>query len=295
MPLRIRFDGLEAGGQRGSDVYINRAAPVTTDMRYDRTDRLGRDGQMAGTDYISKSVWDLTLHTNKATEDEALALAQAWQHAWRDPEIRNGTKRVPLEYSRNGQDWFKVYGRPTLFTGPELDVFTVQGRGELDLQFEQLDPWHYSEHSEQVIIPVARSASGGARIPMRFPVSFARSGGTVDRWGTNSGEKPAPVTLRFDGPVTDPEVELQGQWSFKVRGSLAWDEYLLINPVEATVQVHSETGAQPRPAWSMVRTSSRLSDLVMPSGQHAFTFRAVDDTFTASMTASWPHTYSSMQ
>lgn len=296
MPLWIRFDGLEAGGHRGTDVFINDSAPLSTDMRLDRTDNLGRDGQMAGADFISKRVWDFTLFTNKRTEDEALALASAWGRAWEDPEIRSGERKVPLEYSRDHVTWFRVYGRPTLFTPPKLDVFTVQGRGQIDLQFEQLDPWHYSaEVADPVVIPVARSASGGIRAPIRVPIRVARSGGTVDRWGTNEGQHPAPVTVRFDGPVTDPELELQGHWRFGVRGRLEWDEYLVIDPVEVTATVYSTTSNRTRAAYSMLRTGSRFGDLVMPPGQHAFTFRAVDPTFTAKVTATWPHTYASMQ
>ena len=295
MPLWIRFDGLEAGGQRGSDVYINHAAPVTTDMRFDRTDLLGRDGQMAGSDLISKRVWDLTLHTNQHNEDDAVAFAKAWEMAWRNPDIRDGTKKVPLEYSRDQINWFRVFGRPTLFTGPELDVFTVQGRGVLDLQFEQLDPLHYSSETESVALEIAPRVTGGMRVPVRFPIRFNRTGAPTDRWRDNSGEAPTPVTLRFYGPVTDPVATVQGQWRFAVKGSLAWDEYLEIDPVAATVMVYSETGAEARPAFSMIRTGSRLSDLVLPPGRHSFSFTGIDPTFTASMVAAWPHAYSSIQ
>jgi len=292
--LWIRYAGLEAGGHRG-DVTITDFSGISNDLRLDRTDRLGRHGQMAGKDYISKRVWTMTLTTLANDENGAVALASQWERVVLDDDVMLSSELAMLEYSRDRQTWYRVYGRPSDYAGPDLGDHTREGAGDIVLQFEQLDPWHYSEHSEQVSIPVARSASGGARIPMRFPVSFARSGGTVDRWGTNSGEKPAPVTLRFDGPVSDPEVELQGQWSFRVRGSLAWDEYLVIDQQDTTATIYSTTSDQSRAAYSMIRTGSRFTDLVMPPGQHAFTFRALDPTFTASMTASWPHTFASMQ
>lgn len=295
MPLWIRFDGLEAGGQRGSDVYINHAAPVTTDMRFDRTDRLGRDGQMAGTDLISKSVWDFTLHTNQQTEDEALAFASAWQRAWRDPDVRDGTKTVPLEYSRNRQDWFRVFGRPTLFTGPELDVFTVQGRGVLDLQFEQLDPLHYSENKETATLYVAPGASGGLTVPVSFPIEMAGSGGVRDLWATNSGDNPAPVIMQFNGPLANPVVALQGHWRFALTGTLQWDEFLVVDARARTIKVHSKTNGSERSAYSWIRKGSRFSDLIIPPGQHALSFEGTDDTATASVNVSWPHTYQTMQ
>src|SRR5699024_109320 len=114
------------------------------------------------------------------------------------------------------------------YAGPDLGDYTREGAGQIDLQFEQLDPLHYSEFDEQVSLLVAPGASGGLRVPVRFPVRFARSGGVRDRWATNNGESPAPVMLRFDGPMTDPVVELQGFWRFALSGTLAYDEYLVV-------------------------------------------------------------------
>ena len=292
--LWIRYAGLEAGGHHG-DVTITDFSGISNDLRLDRTDRLGRHGQMAGKDYITKRVWTMTLTTLVDDENGAVALASKWEDAVLNDDVMLSTELAMLEYSRDRHTWYRVYGRPSDYAGPDLGDYTREGAGNIVLQFEQLDPWHYSEHSELVSIPVAREASGGLQAPVRVPVRVARSGGAVDRWGTNEGENPAPVTLRFDGPVTDPVVELQGHWSFRVRGSLAWDEYLVIDPQETTATIYSTTSSASRSAYSMIRTGSRFTDLVLPPGQHAFTFRAIDPTFTASMTATWPHTYASMQ
>lgn len=160
------------------------------------------------------------------------------------------------------------------------------------------DPWAYSTNLENREIPIAPGMSGGFTIPLEFPISFARSGQTADRWATNNGPNPAPIILRFDGPITDPEVTLQGQWTFRVRGSLEWDEYLIIDPTNLsmpTAHVHSTTRPGRHAAYNMIRTGSRLTDLIIPPGQHALSFTGVDPTFTASMTASWRHTYASIQ
>lgn len=292
--LWIRYAGLEAGGHHG-DVTITDFSGISNDLRLDRTNRLGRHGQMAGKDYITKRVWTMTLTTLVDDENGAVALASEWENAVLSDDVMLSTELAMLEYSRDRSTWYRVFGRPSDYAGPDLGDFTREGAGDIVLQFEQLDPWHYSEFSEQVSIPVAREASGGLRVPVRVPVRVARSGGAVDRWGSNAGDRPAPVTLQFNGPVSDPEVELQGHWSFRVRGSLAWDEYLVVDPQDTTATIYSTTSNHSRAAYSMIRTGSRFTDLVLPPGQHAFTFRAVDPTFTASMTATWPHTYASMQ
>lgn len=294
--LWIRYAGLEAGGHDG-DVAITEFSGISNDLRLDRTDRLGRDGQMAGPDYVNKRVWNITMHTLADDENGAVALAQQWERALLDPVVMRSTKLMTLEYSRNRESWYQIRGRVADYAGPDLGDYTREGAGQIDLQFEQLDPLHYSEFDERVSLLVAPGASGGLRVPVRFPVRFARSGGVRDRWATNNGENPAPVMLRFDGPMTDPVVELQGFWRFALSGTLAYDEYLIVDTrrTPASINIYSTTRPGHRAAFSWIRDGSRFSDLVIPPGQHAFSFQAVDDTYTASMTASWPHTFSSMQ
>lgn len=297
MPLWIRYDGLEAGGQRGSDVIINQAPPVSTDMRFDRTDRLGRDGQVAGPDLISKRVWDFTLFTNQRTEDEAIALAQAWEQAWRDSEVRSGRRLVPLEYSRNRESWFRVYGRPTLFTGPEVDVLTRQGRGQIDLQFEQLRPWHYSDSESSVRIGSAPGqGSAGWVAPFVFPLVSGSLGAPVDGGLTNSGDRPAPLTVTFAGQVTEPRVRnLETGAVVGVRGSLAWDERI-------TVDAHAETVELWRVGDPHVKQSvpgrliraTRLTKMTVAPGQNSYEFRsqAASDAFVE---LSCPSAFTSLQ
>lgn len=165
------------------------------------------------------------------------------------------------------------------------------------IDVDYLDPWAYSTNLESAQLPIAPGISGGFTIPLEFPLSFARSGQTADRWATNNGPNPAPVVLRFDGPITNPEVTLQGHWTFRVNGSLAWDEYLIVDPTNLsspTAHVYSTTRPGRRAAYNMISTSSRLTDLIIPPGQHALSFTGLDPTFTASMTASWRHTYASI-
>src|SRR5690625_7839319 len=72
--LWIRYAGLEAGGHRG-DVTITDFSGISNDLRVDRTDRLGRHGQMAGPDCISKRVWTTALTTLARHENGAVARA----------------------------------------------------------------------------------------------------------------------------------------------------------------------------------------------------------------------------
>src|SRR5699024_11658462 len=94
---------------------------------------------------------------------------------------------------------------------PTVGVQSQYGRGQAQIAFEQLDPLHYSSELESTTLTVAPGASGGLRAPIRVPIRVARTGGTLARHAVNNGSDDAPVTLRFDGPVRDPEVRLQGE------------------------------------------------------------------------------------
>src|SRR5699024_3746098 len=130
---------------------------------------------------------------------------------------------------------------------------------------------------------------------IRVPIRGARTGGTLARHATSNGSADAPVTLQFNGRVRDPEVRLQGGWRFTIRGSLECDEYLGIDSMDRTAIVYSTTSNRTRTAYTMIANGSRFSDLLLPPGQNSLQFTAIDDTYTASVTASWPHSSISMQ
>jgi hypothetical protein len=273
------------GYKLGEDAEGFGAGPVENEL----TPRLGRRGAMLGVQRETEADMFLPIIIRSTHAAEVRRLVAEMTHVMNRAD---GTFRVILTDPATGESRYRdVAYKDGLETpdwrSPRAVKFTITA--------DYMDPWAYSTQRGEVTIPVARESSGGLQAPVRVPVRVARSGGAVDRWGTNEGEKPAPVTLRFDGPVSDPVVELQGHWAFRVNGSLAWDEYLVVDPQEATATVYSTTSNASRLAYSMIRTGSRFTDLVLPPGQHGFTFRAIDPTFTASMTATWPHTYASMQ
>lgn len=158
-----------------------------------------------------------------------------------------------------------------------------------------MDPWAYSLAESEQTLEVAPGATGGMRTPVRFPIRFARSPGARGRWATNEGTEPTPITLQFNGPVDDPVLTLEGHWTFRVSGRLEWDEYLVVDPRNRTAYVYSTTRPSRRAAYRMIRSGSKFSDLLLPPGQHSLIFEAVDPTYQASVTATWPSAFRSME
>lgn len=255
------------------------------------TPRLGRRGSMLGTQREAAGTMILpVVITSTSTVEVSRMVAELTKIL----KLADGTSKISLVDPDTGAGRYREIAYKDGLSTPQ---WSSPYHVKFALDVDYMDPWAYSTDDESVPLAVAPGASGGLSVPVRFPVRFARSGGVRDRWATNNGENPAPVMLRFDGPMTNPVVELQGFWRFALSGTLAYDEYLIVDTrrTPATINIYSTTRPGHRSAFSWIRDGSRFSDLVIPPGQHAFSFQAVDDTYTASMTASWPHTFSSMQ
>src|SRR5690625_2613034 len=293
--MHIRFDGFEIGCDHDDDVFIRTYEVGETAIDDHDTPRVGRDGVMPGSDYLRSAQWLLELgaHDQGGTAG-VLAKFGELERRWKAWANRSNGN-VPLEYS-TGHDgvWHRIYGRPRQYLPPAGGFQSEQGRGSAQIAFQQQDPLPYSVDEQHVKLGVAPGVSGGLVAAIRVPIRVARTGGTLAGLAVNDGDADAPVTLRFDGPVTDPEVRLQGGWRFAVRGSLAWDEYLLIDPMDRTATVYSTTSNRTRSAFNMMG-GSRFSDLLLPPGRNNLQFTAIDATYTARVTASWPHTSISMQ
>lgn len=294
--MYIRFNGIEAGGS-GELRVVDLPAPED-EIDTSRTNILGGDGQVAGADYLRGSMWNITLLVNTYSYQDGRRVVNAVRDAWLDPDVRLSTSTSPLEYSKNGLDWFKVYGRPVNFGGPPEGTRLDQGVAHIELQFEQLETLHYSVESEQVAVNAARGASGGIRIHdygLRAPLTVGRTGGVRNERAENTGNREAFTTIRFNGPGRQPSLRLGDLWTLQINGSLEWDEYLVIDSRTRDVRLHRTTGHSVRPAFNMIGGGSRLSTLTIPPGSHALVFQIIDDSQMASVDVEWSHTFSSMQ
>lgn len=259
-----------------------------TDVENEIIPRVGRRGAVLGTQRETESDVYLPIIVKSTSSQEIRRLVADMTEVF---NRANGMFKIMLTDPATG---VTTYRRVAYREGLRSPEWMSPQAVKYSITADYVDPWAYSNHTEQVTLEVAPAATGGVTFPLRFPVRFNRSALTTDRLGTNNGSNPAPVSLRFNGPVTDPEIELVGLWRFAVRGTLQWDEYLVIDPMDSTATVYSTTGRNPRSAYNMMSVGSRFTDLEMPPGTHPFVFRALDDTYTATVEATWPHTYSGM-
>lgn len=158
-----------------------------------------------------------------------------------------------------------------------LDWFYRQPLATIELV--ATDPLLYSasESSGATSLP---SAGGGLTFPATAPLTFGAvsTGGTIS--AVNSGSFDTDITLRIDGPVTNPRVEsLTAGKTIAVNITLATGEYLVIDTKARTVLLNGTASR-----YSSLDTSSRWFTLA--PGTNEITFRASTPT-VATLAAVW--------
>lgn len=286
--MRFRYRGVEFGGQHGALLVENFSAGRSS-LRTSDTNRPQKDGTTPGLDFLGDRTWAFDIVTNGRTLTDALALAEALEDEWYADEVRlTPGRREPLSYELDGR-WRRVYGRPGEYEGPVGNVRAKQGAGIITADFRVMDPYHYSEDVQEVTLNIVPSSTGGLVGPLVSPLTSASSGAPRAGNVTNRGNRPTPLQVEFVGPVRDPWVRSAAGWTIGLKGSLAYDETVLVDPLTETVR-RSDGAAVP----GMLTTATLLSESKLPAGQSELSFGGTDSTGTAKAVLRWRDAYKSL-
>lgn len=264
----IRFNGFQAGGW-GPLHVVDMPSPED-DIETSRTDVLGGDGQVAGSDYLRKAVWNITLLVNTYSYEDGMKTVRTVRDAWFDPKVRHGKGLSPLDYSKDGNTWYRVYGRPVKYGGPPQGTRLDQGVAHIELQFEQLHSTFYSlNESSTRVNSVMGQVSRGWTSPFMFPLKSGYLSDPVETSLQNDGNLPAPLTVTFGGVMKEPRLSnFQDDIVVGVSGDLRWDDRITIDAFNETVY-HWRTvnpGVRTPVPGRLIR-KSRLSTLYAAPGQ----------------------------
>lgn len=292
--MYIRFNGFQAGGW-GRLHVVDMPSPED-DIVTSRTDILGGDGQVAGNDYLRKSVWNITLLVNTHSYEEGMEVVREVRDAWQDPDVRFGKTPSPLDYSKDGVTWYRVYGRPTNYGGPPQGTRLDQGIAHIELQFEQLKTTHYSlSESTARLGAVPDKASRGWVSPFVFPLRSGHLSRPINASLVNGGNLPTPMTITFGGAITEPRLtNFSDDIVIGLSGELRWDDRVTIDAFNETVTHWRTTdGTQQQVPGRLIR-QSRLSRLFAAPGETDWQLRytSAEDGFAE---LSINSAYSSMQ
>ena len=288
--MHLRIGGVTMGGRSGPLIITDFTRPVT-EKRGEFTDRLHGHGQESSRQWLGGRTWSWTLATNGHSLEESVEMAESVEKVWLDRAYMGATDPVPLEYSLDdGRTWSRVYGRMGRVTSMTPDVRAMQGVGLLDLEFLQTDPRHFSSELHRTEITATQAEVGGWVFPLEFPITTVHTGQARAGSLFNGGDLPAPVTVTFYGPFSQASVTTGTGYRLTYTGPVAWDQYVVVDPVAQTVLLNGKRSVPGR-----LGVHSRLGDLTVPPGHSEWLFQATDLTGTARAALAWRDSYTSMQ
>ncbi len=206
---------------------------------------------------------------------------------WRADEIRSTPGALATLTAETGR--FAVGMPVDLEPDQEYRIFDTN---RAEIVFEAKDDLWYGEES-QTRIYFQIAAGGGLRFPARAPFRFTSVGETRNAAIQVDGDVATWPVFEIHGPVTNPEIEVQGVGRLIFSLTLAYDQVLRVDTrpwarwVKRGIKGRPETLA-PEPG-ALSPGGSRLSDMSMRPGSYTALLRGFDATGTAEMRVStWP-------
>ena len=258
----FEYRGVEFGGDE--PIQVEAFVPGGPTFRSQTVERGMSDGLVVGRDFLGGATWSFDLFTDVDDYGEALDLADRWR---------------------------RVYGRPTGVTPPDGGLLTSMGRGELNAEFNVIDPLYYSddEHTATVrLVPPSRL--DGLATPLTTPLTTGGSG-VASAPGTFAvgGRAATGVLIEVNGPVSDAWVEAAG-WRVELVGPVAEGETVTIDArpwVRAT-----RRGFTPVSGTLSARTN--LTRVALTPGTHQLLFGGHSPTGSATATLKWRNAWKSL-
>lgn len=226
------------------------------------------DGVIPGEDFLSGQIVQFTLGIADPGDRAGVeALRDLVASAWRADAVRRVPGALATLESPRGRI---AYGRPREFT--PVDTLLDAGGIEAVADFRTMIPaWFGTEHT--VSVPFATAPTTGFTFPVTFPLYMQ---GEMEGSGllTIGGDLPTPLEVLVYGPIDNARVDI-GALSLRVAGSIAYDDYVIVDALHRTVTRSNGSGATLTPG------STRLGALTLEPGQYAVALRGTSQSGTA--------------
>ncbi|TDC33463.1 hypothetical protein [Micromonospora sp. KC213] len=267
---------------------VNMAAPDLGDVGItdDDTDRPREDGRAFGQDFRGGRTITVELGVFGDSEAEARATLAGLATAWRGDAVRHTPGAVAELRMRHAGRERVVYGRPRRFASDETEIH--EGVAEVVADFAAVDDVFYAPDEDSRTVTLAPPTGGGLVAPLAAPLTTTA---TSDRSAgiTVGGELGAWPVLTIYGPVTNPVVEVVGQWRFELRTTLAYDRSVTVDTRPWARVILLDGGGSL--AGAVTRSSPRLAAMALPPGPYELAFRGIDETGTSYLRFAWREAY----
>lgn len=247
------------------------------------------DGQVPGRDTLNGVIysWDLTVVEcgSNRWKDAARRLS-AFRGAWHGSTVRSTPRAVDELKLWHGDRVGLVYGRARNYSEERSHI--RQGLAHIVCDFAAMNDLVYEETQESLVLNLVESVGGGLVAPLIAPIVGVGAG---NRTGHSfiAGDAATPPIITFFGPITNPRLTLMGRWSVCLATSIAYDQYITVDPrLWSRTVLKAGGGMVPYSVGGLLtRDSISLDRLVLPTGPQEFIFTGIDPTNTGRVSVTW--------
>jgi len=274
---------------RGTKYFIETVEFGEPDINTNDTGNPREDGVHFGRD--TKGGRSIVFEGNILTDPgktPALDALNALETAWDGEMVRATPSGYSFLRMRRGDRIRRVYGRPRKFSSSSGT--TQRGWIPFTAEFVTVDHLYYDDTEFQDQVSIVPGGVGGLEGELIGPIiaSDATEGdGTI----FVSGTKPAWLAYKIQGPIQYPVISVVDNWYARLNVTLAYDQYIVVDPSRWNRSVRRENGGNV--AGAFTADSVRLSQMKVPPGFQRVSLSGVDPTGTASLTVYWRGAFSS--
>jgi hypothetical protein len=280
----FELDGYLFSGCKDTPAYVRSFSQGKVDHRIqDAVNPVG-DNMFFGRDYLTPASWEFGLRIRQEGIGQAASIFGGLVKAWRadSKRLTPGAMSV-LRYNRGGVTR-RVYGRARGIV-PNMENGWIAGIIDADTVFDQADQWHYDDAARSLVVTLIPGTPGGLLSPLISPLTTIAGGtrqGIIEEVG---GEGPAPYTVKFSGPVTDPSVIVSGR-EVKLLTTLAYDQVATID-----TRLMTATRSDGANLSGALSRKTRLTESRIKPGPAEVIYSGTDATGTSTCTVTWRPTY----
>lgn len=235
------------------------------------------DGVLFGEDFRAGTTITFDVEVHGENETEVNALLDTFNTAWRADPVRNTAGAVAALTSHTGRT---VFGRPRRFQ-QKYDL-TPFGVTAVTCDFETADDLWYGP-LQTATVNLVPAAGGGLVAPLAAPLSTTATSDRSQTF-TVSGRQAVWPTITIQGPITNPTIEVVGQ--FKLGFNLNLTQYqTLVVDTAPWARTSLLNGASV--AGKLMPLYDRLSDASVPPGRYDLALRGTSTLGTAYATIAW--------
>lgn len=282
----IEVAGYVLGASPDSAVFIESFDPGIADVRTQDVDNPVGDDTAFGRDFFTGPTWTLDLVVNRRNAAEALQTLGELSAVWRADAVRSTPgAEVVLRYALGGRTR-RVYGRPRKFayTPNGLTSGVILATAE----FKARNLVYFDDDERVLPLQIIPPSSGGFTAPFTAPIIPAPTGEVQGPIADVGGDIPAPFTVTFNGPITNPRVAGNG-WEIELRDSLAWDQSVTVDTRLKTVKRNDGANLSGK-----LTHRSNLGTARLTPGPDYVTFSGYDATGTATARVAWRPAYAGL-